>query len=120
MPCTALHVPVGASFPVQACMCLHCSSTAQHPVLHQSPTGVLPAVSTVGTVTYAGLPNLVTAAVPPCRLLAHRSFKTYPIVEYMMSYFALHAMQGPPLEWVSNHRCVHMAAAAAAPTPLVL
>ncbi|KIY96547.1 hypothetical protein MNEG_11416, partial [Monoraphidium neglectum] len=37
-------------------------------------------------------------------LLAHRSFKTYRPVEYFLSFLAVHAIQGPPIEWVSNHR----------------
>lgn len=43
-------------------------------------------------------------AVLSCRLLTHRSFKTYKIVEYMLTILAVMTDQGAPIVWVSNHR----------------
>jgi len=42
------------------------------------------------------------------RLLTHRSFKTYRPIEYALAYIGMHNMQGPPMEWVSNHRYHHL------------
>jgi stearoyl-CoA desaturase (delta-9 desaturase) len=43
-----------------------------------------------------------------CRLLTHRSFKTFKVVEYLFTILATLTDQGPPMVWVSNHRYHHM------------
>lgn len=48
--------------------------------------------------------NTCTAALLYCRLLTHRSFKTYKIVEYILTMLAVMTDQGAPMVWVSNHR----------------
>jgi len=41
-----------------------------------------------------------------CRQLAHRAFKTPKWLEYTAAYVgAMFAVQGAPMEWVSDHRC---------------
>lgn len=42
------------------------------------------------------------------RLLTHRSFKTFKVVEYLFTILATLTDQGPPMVWVSNHRYHHM------------
>lgn len=41
------------------------------------------------------------------RLLAHRSFSTYRLLEFVFVIFGILAMQGHPLEWVATHRRHH-------------
>ncbi|XP_022143593.1 palmitoyl-monogalactosyldiacylglycerol delta-7 desaturase, chloroplastic-like [Momordica charantia] len=41
------------------------------------------------------------------RNLAHRSFKLPKWLEYLLAYWAAHALQGDPIDWVSTHRCHH-------------
>ena len=41
------------------------------------------------------------------RLLAHRSFQTYPIVRHILALLGTLAGQGPPLTWVGVHRQHH-------------
>ncbi|KAI3857473.1 hypothetical protein MKX03_015396 [Papaver bracteatum] len=41
------------------------------------------------------------------RNLSHRSFKLPKSLEYLFAYFGLHAAQGDPMFWVSNHRYHH-------------
>ncbi|KAH0851586.1 hypothetical protein HID58_091006, partial [Brassica napus] len=41
------------------------------------------------------------------RNLAHRSFKLPKWLEYSFAYFALFALQGHPIDWVSTHRFHH-------------
>ncbi len=41
------------------------------------------------------------------RLLTHRSFKTYPGVRALLAYCGALAVQGPPIEWVADHRLHH-------------
>lgn len=42
------------------------------------------------------------------RQLAHRSFKTPKWLEYIACYCGMMAMQGGPIEWVSDHRYHHL------------
>ncbi|MCC2679901.1 MAG: hypothetical protein K0R29_2477 [Pseudobdellovibrio sp.] len=46
-------------------------------------------------------------AVGHHRLLSHRSFKTHPLIEKLISYFGLLAGQGSGLFWVAVHRGAH-------------
>ncbi|XP_022155832.1 palmitoyl-monogalactosyldiacylglycerol delta-7 desaturase, chloroplastic-like [Momordica charantia] len=39
--------------------------------------------------------------------LAHRSFKLPKWLEYLLAYYAAHAFQGDPIDWVSTHRSHH-------------
>jgi fatty-acid desaturase len=41
------------------------------------------------------------------RLLSHNSFKTWPIIETVISYFGCLAIQGSPIFWVNIHRGYH-------------
>lgn len=41
------------------------------------------------------------------RLLAHRSYKTYLLVEYFQGFCAMLTLQGAPTSWVSTHRKHH-------------
>lgn len=41
------------------------------------------------------------------RLLTHRGFKTYPIVEYISAFFGTLACQSGPISWVGQHRVHH-------------
>jgi len=41
------------------------------------------------------------------RLLTHNSFKTYPIVRYILAFLGTISVQGSVLSWVSNHRKHH-------------
>lgn len=41
------------------------------------------------------------------RLLAHRSFKTYPIIEGALSLLSCICLQGSPVFWVNVHRGYH-------------
>ena len=41
------------------------------------------------------------------RLLSHRSFQTYPAVRAVLAYCGALALQGPPIEWVADHRMHH-------------
>ncbi|CAN0888085.1 Palmitoyl-monogalactosyldiacylglycerol delta-7 desaturase, chloroplastic [Linum grandiflorum] len=41
------------------------------------------------------------------RQLTHKSFKTPKWLEYSFAYCGVHALQGDPLTWVSNHRYHH-------------
>ena len=41
------------------------------------------------------------------RLLTHRSYKTYPWVEYFLTWCATLALEGGPIFWVATHRIHH-------------
>jgi stearoyl-CoA desaturase (delta-9 desaturase) len=41
------------------------------------------------------------------RLLTHRAFKTIPAIRMMFTIFGCMAIEGPPIEWVANHRKHH-------------
>ncbi|XP_019153871.1 PREDICTED: palmitoyl-monogalactosyldiacylglycerol delta-7 desaturase, chloroplastic-like [Ipomoea nil] len=41
------------------------------------------------------------------RNLSHRSFKLPKWLEYFFTYCGVHALQGDPIGWVSNHRYHH-------------
>jgi stearoyl-CoA desaturase (Delta-9 desaturase) len=41
------------------------------------------------------------------RLLAHRSYQTYPALRAALAYCGALATQGPPIEWVADHRLHH-------------
>jgi stearoyl-CoA desaturase (delta-9 desaturase) len=41
------------------------------------------------------------------RMLAHRAFETYRPVKYLLTVLGTMAVQGPVLEWVSDHRKHH-------------
>jgi stearoyl-CoA desaturase (delta-9 desaturase) len=41
------------------------------------------------------------------RLLAHRAFATYPVVEYALAALGSMAMQGSVVDWVADHRVHH-------------
>lgn len=41
------------------------------------------------------------------RLLAHRSFKTHPIIENILSFVSCICVQGSPIFWVNVHRGYH-------------
>jgi stearoyl-CoA desaturase (Delta-9 desaturase) len=41
------------------------------------------------------------------RLLSHRSYETYPAIAVALAYSGALAMQGPPIEWVADHRLHH-------------
>ena len=41
------------------------------------------------------------------RLLTHRSFQTTPVMRGVLAAFGAAAIEGPPIEWVSNHRMHH-------------
>jgi fatty-acid desaturase len=41
------------------------------------------------------------------RLLAHKAFKTYRSVEFIISYFGCLGIQGSPIYWVNVHRGYH-------------
>ena len=41
------------------------------------------------------------------RLLTHRSYKTYPWMRAVLAYSGAIAVQGPPIEWVADHRLHH-------------
>lgn len=55
-----------------------------------------------------GAPALLHTHALCRRLLTHRSFKTFKVVEYMFTILATLTDQGPPMVWVSNHRYHHM------------
>jgi len=42
------------------------------------------------------------------RQLTHRSFKTSKFLEYVFAFLGCQAGQGPPIEWVCNHRYHHL------------
>jgi stearoyl-CoA desaturase (delta-9 desaturase) len=44
------------------------------------------------------------------RLLAHRAFETYPALRYLFALLGSLAVQGPVIEWVSDHRKHHACA----------
>lgn len=44
------------------------------------------------------------------RLLSHRSFKTHPVIEKILSIFAVWTTVGSPLAWVAIHRQHHRSA----------
>jgi stearoyl-CoA desaturase (delta-9 desaturase) len=41
------------------------------------------------------------------RLLTHRSFQTKPAMRGVLAAFGAAAIEGPPIEWVANHRMHH-------------
>lgn len=41
------------------------------------------------------------------RLVTHQSFKTYPAVKYLLTFFGCLALQGGPLNWAAKHRLHH-------------
>ena len=41
------------------------------------------------------------------RLFTHRSFKTRPVIRALLAIFGSAAIEGPPIEWVANHRKHH-------------
>jgi stearoyl-CoA desaturase (delta-9 desaturase) len=41
------------------------------------------------------------------RLFSHRSFKTYPICEFLLAFIGCLAIQGSPIFWVNIHRGYH-------------
>jgi stearoyl-CoA desaturase (delta-9 desaturase) len=41
------------------------------------------------------------------RLLTHRSFKTWPTLRFLLAALGSAAIEGPVIEWVSNHRKHH-------------
>lgn len=41
------------------------------------------------------------------RLLSHNSFKTWPLIETLISYLGCLAIQGSPIFWVNMHRGYH-------------
>ena len=66
---------------------------------------------TWGAVGSAAFLWWLTGAVGIClcyhRLLTHRSFKTWKVIEYAMTYLACTTWQGGPIEWVGTHRLHH-------------
>jgi stearoyl-CoA desaturase (delta-9 desaturase) len=41
------------------------------------------------------------------RLLTHRGYKTYPVIEYFLTWCATLALEGGPIFWVATHRIHH-------------
>jgi stearoyl-CoA desaturase (delta-9 desaturase) len=41
------------------------------------------------------------------RLLTHRAYQTYPAIRAVLAYCGAIAVQGPPIEWVADHRLHH-------------
>jgi sn-1 stearoyl-lipid 9-desaturase len=41
------------------------------------------------------------------RLLTHRGYKTYPIIEYFLTWCGTLALEGGPIFWVATHRVHH-------------
>lgn len=41
------------------------------------------------------------------RLLVHRSFETFPLVRYILTFMGMLAVQYGPISWVANHRKHH-------------
>jgi stearoyl-CoA desaturase (Delta-9 desaturase) len=41
------------------------------------------------------------------RLLTHRAFATTPVIRAILTVFGCMAIEGPPIEWVANHRRHH-------------
>lgn len=41
------------------------------------------------------------------RLLSHRAYQTYPAIRAILAYSGALALQGPPIEWVADHRLHH-------------
>ena len=68
-------------------------------------TGVSPAALIVAFVMYVMRGMGVTAGYH--RLLAHRSFKTNRVVQFILALFGSLAVQGGPLWWVAHHREHH-------------
>lgn len=52
--------------------------------------------------------NAIGISIGFHRLLAHKSFQTYPIIKTMLLIFGSTAMQGPPLAWACLHRQHHL------------
>ena len=68
-------------------------------------TGVSPVALIVAFVMYVMRGMGVTAGYH--RLLAHRSFKTNRVVQFILALFGSLAVQGGPLWWVAHHREHH-------------
>lgn len=60
----------------------------------------------VGLLSYWGL-GVLGINIGYHRLLAHRSFSTYPIVEKVLSVIGVITSVGSPLAWVTLHRMHH-------------
>ncbi len=53
------------------------------------------------------VPTALGVTVGFHRLLAHRAFATFPLVRYILAGLGSLAVQGPVIEWVSDHRKHH-------------
>lgn len=53
------------------------------------------------------LPTAIGVTVGFHRLLAHRAFQTYRPIKYLLAILGSMAVQGPVVEWVSDHRKHH-------------
>ena len=53
------------------------------------------------------LPTGLGVTVGFHRLLTHRSFSTYPWVQYVFAALGSMAVQGPVIDWVADHRKHH-------------
>lgn len=68
-------------------------------------TGVSPVALVVALVMYVSRGMGVTTGFH--RLLAHRSFKTNRVVQFLLALAGSLAVQGGPLWWVAHHRSHH-------------
>src|SRR6476646_1954559 len=66
-------------------------------------------VTTTDLLILAGMyvPTALGITAGYHRMLAHRAFETYRPVKYLLTILGTMALQGPVLEWVSDHRKHH-------------